>query len=140
MITRIDHLGVAVKNLEEAIRFYEDVLNLPVGEREEHHGFKIAFVQVGNTEIELLEDTTPDGVIAQYIAQRGEGIQHVAFAVENVVEALQSLQARGVRLIDTVPRQGARGARIAFLHPKTTGGVLMELCERHPYNEGIRKG
>ncbi len=130
MITGIDHVGMAVKNLEEAVWFYENVLDLPIGHREEHDGLKIAFVQVGNSELELLEDTTPEGPIARYIAKRGEGIHHVAFAVENVMEALQKAQERGVRLIDEVPRRGARGARIAFLHPKTTGGVLIEFCER----------
>ncbi|RMF93466.1 MAG: methylmalonyl-CoA epimerase [Nitrospinota bacterium] len=128
MIHRIDHLGVAVKDLEAAIRFYTEVLGLSLAGREELQGLKVAFIRVGDDEIELIEDTTPDGPIARYIARRGEGIQHVAFAVPNIQEALQAVKARGVRVIDEVPRRGTRGAEIAFLHPQSTHGVLIEFC------------
>ena len=89
-----------------------------------------AFLPVGESEVELLESTSPDGPIAKYLEKRGEGIQHIAFRVENIDAALQELKDKGIRLIDEKPRKGAGGARIAFLHPKATGGVLVELCQR----------
>ena len=90
----------------------------------------MAFMPVGDTEIELLESTDPEGPIAKFIEKRGEGIQHIAFRVDDIEEALEQMRRKGVRLIDEKPRYGAGGARIAFLHPKSTGGVLVELCER----------
>lgn len=131
-ITQIDHIGVAVKSIKEAGRLYTDLLGLSIEEIEkvEEQKVKVAFIPVSEGEIELLESTEPDGPVAKYIDSRGEGIQHIAFRVENIEEALEDLKAKGVRLIDQKPRQGAGGARIAFIHPKETNGVLIELCER----------
>jgi len=131
-ILRVDHIGVAVKSIEEALKLYEGVLGLKLEEVEtvEEQNVKVAFLPVGDTEIELLESTSPDGPIAKYIEKKGEGMQHVAFRVENIEEALKTLKAKGVRLIDETPRMGAGGAKIAFVHPKETFGVMIELCER----------
>jgi len=114
VVRKVDHIGVAVSNLEEALKIYTDVLGLTLHD----------------TEIELLESTDPEGPIAKFIEKRGEGIQHIAFRVDDIEEALEQMRQKGVRLIDEKPRYGAGGARIAFLHPKATGGVLVELCER----------
>ncbi|RJQ26211.1 MAG: methylmalonyl-CoA epimerase [Peptococcaceae bacterium] len=132
MIKKIDHIGVAVKDLNKAIEFYEGLLGLKVTETEtvEEQKVKVAFLPTGDSEVELLESTSPDGPIARYIEKNGEGIQHVAFRVENLEARLAELKARGVRLIDEKPRRGAGGARIAFLHPQSTFGTLIELCER----------
>ncbi len=105
-------------------------LKLEEVETVEEQNVKVAFLPVGDTEIELLESTSPDGPIAKYIEKKGEGMQHVAFRVENIEEALKTLKAKGVRLIDETPRMGAGGAKIAFVHPKETFGVMIELCER----------
>jgi methylmalonyl-CoA/ethylmalonyl-CoA epimerase len=131
-ILKIDHLGIAVNNIEEGKRFWTDVLGLPFEGAETVAAQKVttAFFPVGESEVELLESTAPDGPVAKYIEKRGEGIQHVAFQVENIEEALAELKAKGVRLIDETPRLGAGGAKIAFLHPKATSGVLVELCQR----------
>ncbi len=131
-ILKVDHIGVAVKSVEEALKLYEGVLGLKLEEVEtvEEQNVKVAFLPVGDTEIELLESTSPDGPIAKYIERKGEGMQHVAFRVENIEEALKTLKAKGVRLIDETPRMGAGGAKIAFVHPKETFGVMIELCER----------
>lgn len=129
--THIEHLGIAVKNLEESIRYYEEVLGLTCYAIEEvaDQKVKTAFFRVGDTKIELLESTAPDGPIGKFIEKRGEGIHHIAFAVSNIEEALADVKANGVQLIDEKPRQGAEGLHIAFLHPKSTYGVLTELCE-----------
>jgi methylmalonyl-CoA/ethylmalonyl-CoA epimerase len=131
-ILKIDHLGIAVNSIEEGRRFWTDVLGLPFEGAETVASQKVttAFFPVGESEVELLESTAPDGPVAKYIEKRGEGIQHIAFRVENIEEALAELKAKGVRLIDETPRMGAGGARIAFLHPKSTSGVLVELCQR----------
>jgi methylmalonyl-CoA/ethylmalonyl-CoA epimerase len=131
-IKHIDHIGVAVKGIEAAGRFYTDVLGLKIAEVENVADQKVnvAFIPITDSEVELLESTDPDGPVAKYIDARGEGIQHVAFRVENIDEALAELKAKGVRLIDQEARNGAGGARIAFIHPKETNGVLVELCER----------
>ena len=132
MVRKVDHIGVAVSNLEEALKIYTDVLGLKLHGTEvvEEQKVRVAFMPVGDTEIELLESTDPEGPIAKFIEKRGEGIQHIAFRVDDIEEALEQMRQRGVRLIDEKPRYGAGGARIAFLHPKATGGVLVELCER----------
>ena len=132
MVHKVDHIGVAVSNLEEALKIYTDVLGLKLHGTEvvEEQKVRVAFMPVGDTEIELLESTDPEGPIAKFIEKRGEGIQHVAFRVDDIEEALEQMRQQGVRLIDEKPRYGAGGARIAFLHPKATGGVLVELCER----------
>lgn len=129
--THIEHLGIAVKNLEESIRYYEEVLGLTCYAIEEvaDQKVKTAFFRVGDTKIELLESTAPDGPIGKFIEKRGEGIHHIAFAVNGLEDALSSVVEKGVQLIDEAPRKGAEGLHIAFLHPKSTYGVLTELCE-----------
>jgi len=132
MVLKIDHIGVAVENLEKSLQLYSGLLGLKSEGIEEvaEQKVNVAFIPVGESEIELLESTSPDGPIARFIVSRGLGIQHIAFCVENIEKALEELKAQGVRLIDEKPRYGAGGARIAFLHPKETQGVLVELCER----------
>ncbi len=131
-ILKIDHLGIAVNGIDEAKSFWTGVLGLPFqgAETVETQKVTTAFFPVGESEVELLESTSPDGPVAKYIEKRGQGIQHVAFRVANIEEALAELKAKDIRLIDETPRQGAGGAKIAFLHPKATNGVLVELCER----------
>ena len=131
-ILKIDHLGVAVKSIDKGKEFWTDILGLAFEGAETVEAQKVttAFFPVGESEVELLESTAPDGPIARYIEKKGEGIQHIAFRVENIDEALEELKEKGIQLIDETPRMGAGGARIAFLHPKSTGGVLVELCER----------
>jgi methylmalonyl-CoA/ethylmalonyl-CoA epimerase len=131
-ILKIDHLGIAVSSIDARKGFWSDILGLHLEGTETVSEQKVttAFLPVGESEVELLESTSPDGAVAKYIEKRGEGIQHVAFRVENIEEALQELKEKGVQLIDQTPRIGAGGAKIAFLHPKATGGVLVELCER----------
>jgi methylmalonyl-CoA/ethylmalonyl-CoA epimerase len=131
-ILKIDHLGVAVSSIEKGKEFWTDTLGLSFEGAETVEAQKVttAFFPVGESEVELLESTAPDGPISRYIEKKGEGIQHIAFRVENIDAALEELKAKGIRLIDERPRTGAGGARIAFLHPKSTGGVLVELCER----------
>ncbi|HAG09495.1 MAG TPA: methylmalonyl-CoA epimerase [Desulfotomaculum sp.] len=132
MIKKIDHVGIAVKDLAAAIKFYEGLLGLKVTDTEVVEGqkVKVAFLPTGDSEVELLESTTSDGPVAKYIEKNGEGIQHIAFRVDNLAEKLAELKEKGVRLIDEKPRRGAGGAMIAFLHPKSTSGTLVELCER----------
>lgn len=131
-ISHIEHLGIAVKSLEEAIPYYENILGLKCYSIEEvaDQKVKTAFFKVGQTKIELLEPTSEDSTIAKFIEKRGEGIHHMAFAIEaGVANALAEVEAKGVRLIDKAPRKGAEGLNIAFLHPKSTCSVLTELCE-----------
>jgi methylmalonyl-CoA/ethylmalonyl-CoA epimerase len=131
-ILKIDHLGVAVNSIDEGKNFWTDVQGLTFEGTEtvEEQKVTTAFLPVGESEVELLESTAPDGPIAKYLEKRGQGIQHVAFRVEDIEAALAELKEAGVRLIDEKPRRGAGGAKIAFLHPKATSGVLVELCER----------
>ena len=131
-ILKIDHLGIAVKDMEAGKTFWRDILGLGFEGTETVAEQKVTtgFFPVGESEVELLESTAPDGPVAKYIEKRGQGIQHVAFRVDNIDAALEELKGKGVRLIDETPRKGAGGASIAFLHPKSTGGVLVELCER----------
>ncbi len=131
-ILKIDHLGIAVNSIDGRKNFWTDALGLSFEGTEtvEEQKVTTAFLPVGESEVELLESTAPDGPIAKYIDKRGEGIQHVAFQVENIEEALAELKEKGIQLIDQTPRKGAGGAKIAFLHPKATAGVLVELCER----------
>lgn len=131
-ISHIEHLGIAVKSIEEAIPYYENILGLKCYSIEEvaDQKVKTAFFKVGQTKIELLEPTSEDSTIAKFIEKRGEGIHHMAFAIEDgVANALAEVEAKGVRLIDKAPRKGAEGLNIAFLHPKSTCSVLTELCE-----------
>jgi len=131
-ILKIDHLGIAVNSIEEGKSFWSDILGLPFEGTETVTEQKVttAFFPVSESEVELLESTAPDGPVAKYIEKRGQGIQHVAFRVADIEAALTELKEKGVRLIDEKPRMGAGGAKIAFLHPKATNGVLVELCER----------
>ncbi len=131
-VLKIDHLGIAVHSIEEAKKLSQDTLGLKFEGSETVAEQKVttAFFPVGDSEVELLESTAPDGPIAKYLEKRGEGIQHIAFRVENIEEALAELKEKGIRLIDEKPRMGAGGAKIAFLHPKSTHGVLIELSER----------
>lgn len=131
MLKKVDHIGIAVKDLAEASKFYEALGLKSAGtEIVEEQKVKVAFYPVGDSEVELLESTSPDGPIAKYIDKNGPGIQHIAFRVDNIEKALAELKEKGVRLIDEKPRYGAGGAKIAFLHPKSTFGVLIELSER----------
>ena len=130
-VSHIEHLGIAVKSLEEAIPYWENVLGLKSYNIEEvaDQKVKTAFFMVGQTKIELLEPTSEESTIAKYIEKRGQGVHHVAFAVEGIEDALADATEKGVQLIDKAPRKGAEGLSIAFLHPKSTMGVLTELCE-----------
>jgi methylmalonyl-CoA/ethylmalonyl-CoA epimerase len=132
MVNKIDHIGIAVKNLEEALNFYENILGLKSAGFEivEEQKVKVAFLPIGDTEVELLESTEEDGPIARYIAKNGEGVQHIAYRVEDIEKAIEDMKEEGIRMIDEKPRYGAGGAKIAFCHPKSTHGVLIELCQR----------
>lgn len=127
----IEHIGIAVKSLADSIKYYEEVLGLKCYSIEEvpDQMVKTAFFRVGETKIELLESTSPDGPIGKFIEKKGEGIHHIAFAVEGLEQQLGEAAAKGVQLIDSQPRKGAEGLNIAFLHPRSTFGVLTELCE-----------
>ena len=131
-ISHIEHIGIAVENLEESIKYYEGVLGLKCYAIEEvvDQKVKTAFFLVGSTKIELLESTSPDGPIGKFIAKKGPGMHHMAFAVKDTDKALKKAEERGVRLIDKVARKGAEGLNIGFLHPKSTNGVLTELCSK----------
>ena len=131
-ISHIEHIGIAVENLEESIKYYENVLGFKCYSIEDvpDQKVKTAFFMVGETKIELLESTSPDGPIGKFIEKKGQGIHHIAFAVPNATDALKSVEEKGVRLVDKVSRKGAEGLDIGFLHPKSTGGVLTELCSK----------
>lgn len=134
-ILKVDHIGIAVTSIEQAKQLYSDLLGLEHAGSETVAEQKVttAFFPIGDTEVELLESTSPDGPVAKFIEKRGEGFQHIAFRVENIEEALAELKAKGIKLIDEQPRIGAGGAKIAFLHPKATHGLLIELCEREDH-------
>ena len=133
MIEKIDHIGIAVKSIKETSELLSNILGLKVAGEEivEEQKVKVAFLPLGDSELELLESTSPEGPIARFIEKKGEGIQHIAFRVNNIEEVLEKLKKGGVRLIDEKPRYGAGGAKIAFIHPKSTNGILVELCERN---------
>jgi methylmalonyl-CoA/ethylmalonyl-CoA epimerase len=130
-ISRIEHIGIAVKSIANSLPYYENILGLKCYNIEEvaDQKVKTAFFKVGQTKIELLEPTSEDSTIAKFIEKKGEGVHHIAFAVSGVADALAEAEAKGVQLIDKAPRGGAEGLSIAFLHPKSTGGVLTELCQ-----------
>lgn len=136
--TAIDHIGIAVASLDEALKFWERSLGIKCTGIEEVAEQKVrtAFLPLGDTEVELLEATDPESPVAKFIEKRGEGIHHLAVRVENLEEALEKMKALGLRMIDEKPRYGAGGARIAFVHPKTAGGVLLELSERPGLDSG----
>ncbi len=129
-ISHIEHIGIAVKDLKEAIPFYENVFGLKCYsiEKVADQKVKTAFFKVGDTKIELLESTDPEGPIGKFIEKKGPGVHHIAFAVNNVNNALAEAEEKGVRLIDKTSRKGAEGLNIGFLHPKSTHGVLTEIC------------
>jgi len=131
MTGKINHIGIAVKNLEASMPLYRDILGMAFEGIEEvaEQRVRVAFFAVGESRIELLEPTTPDSPVARFLEKNGEGIHHVAYQVEDVAATLERLRESGVRLIDEQPRTGAHGTKIAFLHPKATGGVLTELCQ-----------
>ena len=131
-LTHIEHIGIAVKNLDEAIKFYEGVFGLKCYAVEEvaDQKVKTAFLQIGQTKVELLESIDPEGPIGKFIEKRGEGIHHIAFAIKGLQSSLDELKSKGIKLIDKKPHQGAEGMNIAFIHPKETYGVLTELCEK----------
>ena len=128
---KIDHIGIAVKSLADAVNVYEQAIGLKTAgyDEVEEQGVRVAMLDIGESRIELLEPTRADSPIEKFMAKRGEGIHHIAVRVENLEEALQRLKATGVRLIDQTPRRGAHNTRIAFVHPASTHGVLMELVE-----------
>ncbi len=128
----IDHIGVAAKSIDQVAPFWSDALGLPVEARTTVEEQKVTtlFLPVGESEIEVLESTTPEGPVARFIESRGEGVQHIALRVDNIDAALDELKGKGIKLIDEKPRNGAGGARIAFIHPKSTHGILLELVER----------
>jgi len=130
-LSHIEHIGIAVKSIEKSLPYYEEILGLKCYAVEEvaDQKVKTAFFKIGETKIELLESTDPEGPIGKFIEKRGEGIRHLAFAVNGIENALEEAEEKGVRLIDKKPRKGAEGLDIAFLHPKSTFGVLTEFCE-----------
>ena len=132
MRATLDHVGIAVSSLSEALAFYRDTLGLEIEPPEEVASQRVRahFIPVGESTLELLEATADDSPIARFIAKRGPGLHHVALRVENIVAALAELKARGVRLIDDTPRPGAHGSLVAFLHPASTHGVLVELMQQ----------
>lgn len=132
VIKKVDHIGIAVRSLEETLPFYTDVLQLELLgiEEVESQKVRVAFIKAGETKLELLEPTSQESAIAKYIEKRGQGIHHVALGVESIEERIHDLKTNGIRMIDEQPRMGAGGANIAFLHPKSTGSVLYELCEK----------
>jgi methylmalonyl-CoA/ethylmalonyl-CoA epimerase len=131
-ILKIDHLGVAIESIAEGEKFWTDALGIVCegSELVEEQGVTTAFFPVGESEVELLEPETADGPVAKFLNKNGAGIHHIAFRVENIDAALNELKQKGLKLIDEVPRRGAGGAKIAFIHPRSTNGILIELCER----------
>ena len=129
---RVAHIGIAVRDLAEALRLYHEAIGLPLHGREsvQSDGVNVAFLPAGDTELELLEATGPESPVARFIEKRGEGIHHIALEVDDVAVTLKTLRDRGYRLIDEKPRIGAGGVRVAFVHPRSTSGVLIELCEK----------
>ncbi|WP_071395688.1 methylmalonyl-CoA epimerase [Bacillus tuaregi] len=132
MIKKVDHIGIAVSSIEEALPLYTEVLKLELLGTEvvENQKVKVAFIKAGNVKLELLEPTSEESAIAKFIEKRGQGIHHVALGVESIEERIQDMKSNGIRMIDDEPRIGAAGASVAFMHPKSTASVLFELCEK----------
>jgi methylmalonyl-CoA/ethylmalonyl-CoA epimerase len=128
-IKRIAHLGVAVQDMETAMKFFTDSLPLEVTHMEDFNGMKIAFIPIGDSSVELLQDVSGASAIKKFVDKNGEGIHHIAYEVDDINEAIAELKAKGIKLIDETPRQGAHGMSVAFMHPKATHGILMELCQ-----------
>ncbi len=131
-LNKIEHIGIAVKSIEEALKYYENILGLKCYAIEEVQDQKVktAFLKIGETKLELLEATSSESPIAKFIEKRGEGIHHIAFETDKIEETLNEIKNKGIRLIDETPRKGAEGLQIAFLHPKSTNGVLTEICSK----------
>jgi len=132
VITGLDHIGIAVSNLNEALEVYEEILGLKLVKIKtvENQGVKVALLLAGETKIELLEPTSDESPVAKFIVKKGEGIQHIALTVSNIEDSLEKIKRKGIVLIDEKPKIGAEGRKIAFLHPKSTKNVLIELCEK----------
>ncbi len=128
----VDHIGIAVKDLDETVKFYEETLGIKCTGTEvvEEQKVRVAFMPLGDCELEFLESTAPDGPVAKFIDKNGEGIQHIALRVDDIEAALKEMEEKGIRMIDTQPRYGAGNAKIAFMHPKATKGILLELSQR----------
>lgn len=137
MIKKIDHIGIAVNSIEKALPFYKDILKLPILAIEEVDSEKVrvAFLKVGETNIELLEPLSEESPIAKFIEKRGEGIHHIAFGVESIEQRINEIKENGIRMIQDHSKAGAHGAMVAFMHPKSTSGVLYELCEKKGMKE-----
>jgi methylmalonyl-CoA/ethylmalonyl-CoA epimerase len=133
-IKRIAHLGVAVSDLDSAMKFFTEGLPLEVTHTEEYQGMKIAFIPIGDSSVELLQDVSGVSAIKKFLDKNGEGIHHIAYEVDDINQAISELKAKGIKLIDEKPRQGAHGMSVAFMHPKATHGILMELCQ--PSSDG----
>jgi len=131
MLTRINHIGIAVNSLDEAMPFYRDMLGMAFKGMEEvvEQQVKVAFLEIGESKIELLEPTSPESAVARFLDKNGAGIHHIAYQVDDIEAAIRKLEMDGARMIDKTPRHGAHGARIAFIHPKSSNGVLTELCQ-----------
>jgi methylmalonyl-CoA/ethylmalonyl-CoA epimerase len=136
-VKKVDHIGIAVRSIEGALPFYSDRLglNCVAVEEVESQKVKVAFLDAGNVKIELLEPLQEDGPIAKFLEKRGEGIHHIAFGVRSIRERIRELKENGIQMIDEAPRRGAAGALVAFMHPKSTHGVLYELCEKEGQEE-----
>ncbi|GGJ78005.1 methylmalonyl-CoA/ethylmalonyl-CoA epimerase [Anoxybacillus voinovskiensis] len=137
-VKKVDHIGIAVTSIEKALPFYVDTLQLELLgiEEVESEKVKVAFLKVGDVKLELLEPTSPDSAVAAFIAKRGEGIHHVALGVDDIQARIDELKTNGIRMIHDVPKTGAGGALVAFMHPKSAHGVLYELCEKT--DKGVR--
>ena len=128
-IKRIAHIGVAVSDLDSAMKFFTEGLPLEVTHTEDYQGMKIAFIPIGDSSVELLQDVSGSSAIKKFLDKNGEGIHHIAYEVDDINQAISELKAKGIKLIDEKPRQGAHGMSVAFMHPKATHGILMELCQ-----------
>ncbi|MBY0096456.1 methylmalonyl-CoA epimerase [Mesobacillus maritimus] len=137
MIKKIDHIGVAVKSIEQALPFYTEVLQLPLLgiEEVESEMLRVAFLKIGESKIELLEPTSEESTVARFIEKRGEGIHHLAVGVDSIQERINEMKEKGIRMIHDKPKNGAGNASVAFMHPKSAGGVLVELCEKKGLEE-----
>lgn len=134
---KIDHLGIAVRSISDSLKFYRDALGLEVEGTEtvEDQGVNVAMLPVGESRIELLEPVSGDTVVGRFINKRGEGLHHICYEVENLEAKIEQMKAAGVRLLDGYPRRGAEGKMVAFLHPASAGGVLIELSEKVRHHE-----
>ncbi|MDM5229256.1 methylmalonyl-CoA epimerase [Cytobacillus sp. NJ13] len=132
MIKKVDHIGIAVRSIDEALPFYTETLKLEFLGIEEvgSQGVKVAFIKAGETKLELLEPTSENSPIAKFIEKRGEGLHHVALGVDSIQERINEMKEQGIRMLQEEPKLGAGGAQVAFMHPKSTGGILYEFCEK----------